>query len=146
MLTSMTTTTIMFRPIPMGKDFTTTTMITIMGMSIRTIMITTTDMTTAIITGTTTVMSIRMTMTTITDMTTATTMDTSTVPAVVAMNRMTTANTNWYTITRPIHTQCIWPAIRTTASVIPAIPMKNIAISAGKAWHTASAVCRTPTM
>jgi hypothetical protein len=30
--------------------------------------------------------------------------------------------------------------------VIPAIPMKNIAISAGKAWHTASAVCRTPTM
>ena len=145
MLTSMTTTTIMFRPIPMGKDFTTTTMITIMGMSIRTIMITTTDMTTAIITGTTTVMSIRMTMTTITDMTTATTMDTSTVPAVVAMNRMTTANTNWCITMHPIHMKHIWLDIRTTASAQPAILMKSIAISAAKAWRTANAVCRTPT-
>ena len=86
-------------------------------------------------TGTTTTMGMTTDMTTTTEAAAAT----------IAQPTIT-VSTNWCTTTRPIPTQCIWPVIRTTASVPPATPMKSIAISAAKAWHTANAVCRTPTM
>ena len=123
--------------------------------------ITTTDMTTIMATITTTTMTTTMTtiMTTDTttdmitttdttmDMTMGTTMITIMEAAAATIAQpTTTASTNWCTTTRPIPTQCTWPVIRTTASAPPAIPMKSIAISAAKAWHTANAVCRTPTM
>ena len=102
-------------------------------MSIHTIMTTATimDMTTDTITN----------MGTITAMTTGMSM----APAAAATNRTTTANTNWYITMHLIHMKRIWPVIRTIANVLPAIPMKSIAITAAKAWPTANAVCRTPT-
>ena len=93
------------------------------------------------ITTTTTTTGMTMVTNTATTMNTDMSMD----PAAAATNLTTTANTNWRTTMRPIHTKRIWPVIRTIANVLPAIPMKSIAITAAKAWPTANAVCRTPT-
>ena len=125
----MTTTTIMGTT--MDTD-TITTMTT--DTSIHMIMITNT------VTITTTVMT--MGTTTIMDMTT--TMNMEAAAAMIALP-MITANTNWFTIMRPIHMKRMWPVIRTPVAAQPAILMKSIAIIAAKAWPTANAVCRTPT-
>ena len=101
----------------------------------------------------TTDMNIHMIMITNILMTTSMTMATTTItimgmsmdPAAAAMNLTITVNTNWYITMHLIHTKRIWPVIRTIANVLPAILMKNIAISAAKVWPTANAVCRTPT-
>ena len=57
----------------------------------------------------------------------------------------TTANTSWYTTMQPTHMKGMWRVIRTTATANPVILTKNTAISAGKAWPTANAVCRMRT-
>ena len=100
-----------------------------MDTGIHMIMITNILMTTGMIMATTTITIMSMSMD----------------PAAVATNLTITVNTNWRTTMHLIHMKRIWPVIRTTANVLPAIPMKSIAITAAKAWPTANAVCRMPT-
>ena len=91
--------------------------------------------------------TIMITNTVTTTSTTTTMAMTTTMEVAAAMIALptTTTSMNLYTTTRPIHMKRIWPVIRTIANVLPAIPMKSIAITAAKAWPTANAVCRTPT-
>ena len=118
-------------------------------MSIHTIMNTTTVTAMTTITtmdmNTTTAVTMDTSIHMIMVMNTATTTGMNMGPAVAATNLTTTTSMNLYTTTRPIHMKRIWPVIRTTANVLPAIPMKSIAITAAKAWPTANAVCRMPT-
>ena len=100
--------------------------------------ITTTDMTTITTTDMTT------DMTTTTDMT----MDMTTImitvdAAATTVRPMITANTKWRITMQHIPMKDMQRAIRPPAPVRNAIPMKSIAIFAGKAWLTANAVCRT---
>ena len=101
-------------------------------------------MTMTTIMGTITTTTTDTTMTTDTD-TTMTTITTTEAAAAMIVRPMTTVNTSWFTIMLLTHTKRISPAIRTLAAARPAILMKNTVISAGKAWRTANAVCRTLT-
>ena len=112
----------------------TTTTTTITGMITITDTTMTTDMTTT------------MDMTTTTD--TTTTMITGTTmimedAAATTVRPMITANTKWRITMQHIPMKDMQRAIRPPAPVRNAIPMKSIAIFAGKAWLTANAVCRT---
>ena len=120
MLTNTYMTTTMFRLILTEKGW---------------LMITYMTMTTTMITD----------MTTTTDTTTTTDMTTIMITedaAATTVRPMITANTNWRITMQHIPMKDMQRAIRTPAPVRNAIPMKSIAIFAGKAWHTANAVCR----
>ena len=118
------------------------------NMSMTTSMITDTIMDTITSTSTAT----DTITTTITDMITSTTTATGMTMATIMIMTMepkkltTTASMSWRIITLPIPMKRMWQAIRTNAAARPAIPTKSTAIIAGRAWPTASAVCRTRTM
>ena len=92
----------------------------------------------------TTIMTMDTTMTMTMD--TITTTDTIMITedaAATTVRPIITANTYWRITMQHIPMKDMQRAIRTPAPVRNAIPMKSIAIFAGKAWLTANAVCRT---